>query len=371
MAQKKKKRSDGLLRRTFRFNGKRYEVYGHSNAELSEKEHKKREELDKGLQSRINPTMTEYFTRWIDRRRGCVSEATIRGQNNMFKTASKVWIDSADRELGDIKIKELTVDDLITLQRKLSEKRVSRGVNDTLALFKQMLGDAMNERVIDYNPCVMVKKLKRTEPQARNTYHRALTLDEQKRFFESEIVQKSFYYDIFRICILTGLRIGEVGALRNSDIYGGFIHVERTITRTEAGGYKVGDSAKTEAGKRKIPVTDQIKAVLKHQREINRILDHDTEGIDDLIFRCVRRGLLKPHPVDRELKRLCTLLEIEPFTAHAFRDTFATRAIESGIAPKTLQEIMGHSDISITLNLYAHCMDETKKEAMDKIVIAI
>ena len=56
---------------------------------------------------------------------------------------------------------------------------------------------------------------------------------------------------------------------------------------------------------------------------------------------------------------------------HAFRDTFATRAIESGIDPKTLQEILGHSDISMTLNLYAHVMDDTKHEAMQKIIIAI
>lgn len=367
----KSKRSDGLIQKSFRYNGKRYSVYGRTQQELFEKEKLKREELDKGYQARVNPTLSEYYERWIDRRRGCVSEATIRGQNNMFNTASKVWIDSAARVLGEIKIKELTVDDLITLQRKLSETRVSRGVNDTLSLFKQMLNDATRERLIEYNPSVMVKKLKRTEPQARNTYHRALSLKEQTTFFESEAVQNSFYYDIFRIAILTGMRIGEIGALKRSDIHGGFIHVERTITRTEAGGYKVGDSAKTEAGRRKIPLTDQIKDVIKHQQNINRILDHGTENIDELIFRCVRRGLLKPHPVDRELKRLCTLLDIEPFTAHAFRDTFATRAIESGVPPKALQEIMGHSDISITLNLYAHCMDETKTEAMQKIVIAI
>lgn len=365
------KRSGGLMQKSFRFDGQRYYVYGHNQQELFEKEKQKREELERGYEARYNPTLSQYFDRWIERRRGTVSEATARGNVNVFNSASKVMIENAGCTFGRIKVKKLQVDDLIELQRELAKERMTRGVNDTLALLKQMLKDAVNERIIDFNPCVVVKPLKRTEPQARNTYHRALSLKEQKTFFESEAVQNSFYYDIFRLAILTGMRIGEIGALKVSDIYGGFIHVERTITRTEGGGYKVGDSAKTEAGKRKIPLTDNIKAVIKHQREINRVLDGDIENIDGLIFKCVRRGLLKPHPVDRELKRLCTILDIEPFTAHALRDTFCTRAIESGVDPKSLQELMGHSDISVTLNIYAHVMDETKVDAMNKIVIAI
>lgn len=365
------KRKDGLLTESFTFDGQRYYVYGRSSEELFEKRSQKMEQLKKRRETRENPTVAEYYKKWIDRRRGTVSEATIRGQNNKFKTASHVWVPETGCNLGDIKLQRLKVDDLILLQRQLSENHVSRGVNDILALFKQMLKDAVNERMIDYNPAALVKPLKRTEPQARNTYHRALTKEEQKTFFESEIVQKSFYCDIFKIAMLTGMRIGEIGALKYSDIHGGFIHVERTITRTEAGGYKVGIDAKTEAGRRKIPLTDKMRQVLKHQKEINSMLDHEIPSTDDLIFRCVRRGLLKPHPVDRELKRICTALDIEPFTAHAFRDTFATRAIEQGIEPKTLQEIMGHSDISITLNLYAHCLDDTKTEAMNRIHIAI
>ena len=73
----------------------------------------------------------------------------------------------------------------------------------------------------------------------------------------------------------------------------------------------------------------------------------------------------------REIKKICKAAGIAPFTAHAFRDTFATRAIESGMNPKTLQEILGHADISITMNLYCHVMEDTKVRQMNNINIAI
>lgn len=367
-----KKRADGLLQRSFMFNGKRVFVYGHTNAELSLKEQAKREELEKGLQSRVNPTISEYFDKWSDRRRGTVSEATMRRNRHMFDSAAAVTIRGIEKTFGSLRMKECQLDDLLEVQRILSEKHSTRTVNDTMDLLKHIFKDSCNERLIEYNPCVLLKPLKRTEPQARDTFHRALTIEEQKTFFSSEEVQNSFYYDVFRLAILTGMRIGEIGALKNSDIHDGFIHIERTITRTEDGGYRIGDNAKTEAGKRKIPLNDNIKAVLKHQREINHMLDGNMEHFDDIIFKTSRtRSFLISYPVNKEIKRLCSILGIEAFTIHGLRDTFCTRAIESGIDPKTLQELMGHKDISITMNIYAHVMDSTKIQAMDKIVIAI
>ncbi|MBR3401765.1 MAG: tyrosine-type recombinase/integrase [Parasporobacterium sp.] len=63
-------------------------------------------------------------------------------------------------------------------------------------------------------------------------------------------------------------------------------------------------------------------------------------------------------------------LVIEPFSSHAFRDTFATRAMESGMNPNTLKEILGHSSIKITLDLYAHVMPNTKAVEMANVKIA-
>lgn len=92
---------------------------------------------------------------------------------------------------------------------------------------------------------------------------------------------------------------------------------------------------------------------------------------DGLIFTSPESTLLNTTCVNREIGRICKTGKIERFTAHAFRDTFATRAIESGMNPKTLQEILGHADIGITMNLYCHVMDDTKVKEMNMVNIVV
>lgn len=212
----------------------------------------------------------------------------------------------------------------------------------------------------------MVKPLKQTEERARDTHHRALTKEETAAFIAA--AADSYYNDVYRMALNTGMRIGEIGALYNTDIRNGKIYVERTITRKEAGYYEIGDDAKTEKGRRTIPLNDRIREIIAHQKSINRTLD-GAEPLKGLIFKAPERGLLMSTPVNREIKRICKAAGIEYFTMHALRATFATRAIEQGINPRTIQELLGHADFSITMNLYGHVLDETKAEAMQIIAV--
>ncbi len=76
-------------------------------------------------------------------------------------------------------------------------------------------------------------------------------------------------------------------------------------------------------------------------------------------------------PLNREIHKICKAAGIDDFTMHAFRATFATRAIEQGINPRTVQELLGHADFSMTMNLYGHVLNEAKSEAMQQINIAV
>lgn len=369
-----KKRADGRLQRSFSVNGKRYFVYGHSKAELYEKEKLKREQLEKGIEKREDPTIKVYFDRWINRRRGQVSEATIRTQTKIFETCAMIYIESASCVFGDMKIKKISVDDLSVVQRELLKTRKTSTTNDYLYLLKHILKDCTNERIIDYNPALLIKPLKREEEKARDTVHRALTVEETTAFFQSERCKQSYYYNVFRLAVLSGLRIGEIGALQEADITADTISVKRTITRDESGSYIIGKDAKTKAGRRNIPITGQIQAVLDEQRILNKLLHNDkikSINRDDLLFRAPEGGLLMVFSVDREILRICKACGVESFSMHAFRDTFATRALESGMNPKTLQEILGHQDFTTTMSLYAHCMESTKATEMQKLNIAI
>ena len=373
---RRKKRNDGLLQKSFRVkikgNYKRYTVYGHSEHELAQKEQEKREMIAKGIEKYSEPTVLDYYERWIKGRVEHIAPSTYRTQDKIFGLVLNTVVeDVLSIKFGDIKIKDVDIDVLRELQAVLKADRKSQTVNDYMALIKHLFADAYKERVIEYNPCLLLNNLKRTEERARDTHHRALSMEEQRAFFECERCRSSYYYNVFCLAINTGMRIGEIGALYNTDIKDNIIHVERTITRTETGSYRVGDDAKTEAGRRIIPMNEQIKRIISNQRNQNILLDNGTVKMNGLLFRAVEGGLLMATPIDREIKRICKDAGIEPFTMHALRATFATRAIESGMNCKTLQEILGHSDFSITMSLYGHCLPNTKKREMDAINIAI
>lgn len=367
---KQKKRSDGRLAKTFVFNGKRYYVYGRSPEELDQKINAKREELKQGKQDHDDPTLDNYHEKWTENRRYSTKESTLRCQHFQYKSCADVKING--KRLGEYRLSEIKPDDIRTVQKALKEgerKNTTQTINDKIAVLNHIFHDAIRERYIDYNPVSPVKPLKRTEKRARDTIHRALTREEQSEFFKA--AQNSFYYDVFRMAMLTGMRIGEIGALYPSDIYDGVIHINRTITKTETGGYMIGEDTKTWHGIRKIPMNDSIKEVIKHQKQINRLLDGEKEiNLNEPIFKAPERGLLMATPADREIGRICKRIGIEKITAHAFRATFATRCIEQGMQPRTLQELLGHADFSLTMNLYGHVTDNTLEEAMEKVVIA-
>lgn len=366
-----KKRADGRLQRKITIDGKQYFVYGKTVAELSANEAKKRAEIERGVEQHDNPTLKEYYDEWTESRRGTIRENTLRGQISIFNVMADIDIPELQRKFGEIKLKKITVKDLRYIQRELLKIRKTQTVNDYLAHIGHCLNSAIKDQIITYNPYTALAKLKRTEERARDTHHRALSLDEQTAFFSCDRCKNSFYYNALRFAVSTGMRIGEIGALKVSDIKNGFINVERTITRTESGAYIIGESAKTEAGRRSIPMTDQVKSIVSDQKKLNKMLSSDVISMDGLLFHAPEGGLLQATPIDREIKRICKATGIEFFTMHALRDTFATRAIESGMNPKTLQEILGHSSFNITMSLYGHCMPDTKKKEMELVKIVI
>lgn len=355
-----KKRADGRYKRTFTYNGRQYSVYGYSKKELDEKEHSKRLELESRKDTHDDPTLDQYHERWTEARRDGVKESTLRCQHFQYESCANVVV-SAGLRFGSMKLREIQPDDIREVQRALAKGQNStQTVNDKIAVLSHVFSTAVKERVLDYNPCSPVKPLKRTEARARDTIHRALAQEEQEAFFRE--AEKSFYYDTFRMAVLTGMRCGEVGALFVSDIKGGAIHVERTITKTETGSYIIGEDPKTWHGRRTIPLNDDIIEVIEHQKQINRMLDGDkVTAINERIFKAPERGLLMAAPADREIGRICKRAGVEKFTMHALRATFATRAIEQGIYPRTLQDLLGHASFSMTMDLYGHVMDSTKR----------
>lgn len=381
MAQKKNvKRADGWIKVSFTFNGKRFYCYGHTQKEADEKAKQKLKELEEGQYKKSSAlTLDEYYKRWAEAREGTVKPVTIRKQHFQFEAVSAVQIDQNGTTFGSLLLKDIEVQHIRILQRKLltrtdaagnpakgKAKRSPQTVNDAIALVSHILHDAVNERAIDWNPCNGVKNLKRTDKPARETFHRALTEEELKAFFEA--AKESWYLHLYEFLLATGCRCGEAAALYLSDIKPDKILIQRTVTKDEIGCYVIGDSTKTSYGMRTIPMTDAIRSAINAQREINETVFGDkVTRLGDTIFKTSWGNLLAVANVDRDIARICEKAGIEKFTAHAFRDTFATICIERGMNPKTLQSILGHADFSLTMSLYAHSMEETKAREMVSI----
>lgn len=358
---------NGCVRRRFTVDGVRYSVYGATNKEAEQKEYEKRKEIEEGRYKNSGAVRVEdYLERWMQTRAGTAKETTLRNNRMFCNMISKAVIDKAGTKFGRLKVNKVEVQNVRDLQQVLAVDHTTRTTNDVIALLKMVFKYAIEvDRVITFNPAAPVKRLKRTEQPARENIHRALSKSETEAFMKH--MEGSYYRNLYVFLLSTGCRIGEAGALQLRDIRKGTINVCRTITRTENGGYRIGEDTKTAAGRRIIPMTPEAMEAIEGQKTINTALGVCKDDVTDTIFKAARGGILKDSLVNADIKRICKAAGIEYFSVHALRDTFATRCVESGMQPKTLQEIMGHSDISMTMNLYAHVMPETKVEQMKAV----
>lgn len=372
MAKKQEKeKADKRLSASFSFKGQRYFVKGHTKKELNEKIYQKRAELEAGAQDRENPTLNKYYERFTEHRRKKVNESTIRCQSFQFRNCADVAIDKTGRTLGEMRIQDIKPYDIQTVQAALEKSpRTTETVNNCMAHLSHVFNAAVRDETIDRNPCKCIENLKRTEKPARETIHRALSKEETSAFFEA--AADSYYINAFRLMIQTGIRVGEMAAISAFDVDSKemMLHINKTVTKDEIGAYTIGNTPKTDAGNRDIPLTEQALESIKEQKKLNRLVFGNV--VYDTVFRSPEGALLREYQVNREIKRICKRIGIEKFTCHAFRATFATRFIEQRPQDyKVLSEILGHSNIKITLNLYTHVMKDSKIAAMNAVEIAV
>lgn len=169
------------------------------------------------------------------------------------------------------------------------------------------------------------------------------------------------------ICLSTGIRIGEICALTwdDIDIESGVIHIRKTIQRIYIRENDIRrtelmiDTPKTATSIRDIPMTKDLLSILKPLRKVVNetyfVLTNDVTPTEPRTYR-------------NFYKKILAKLEIPPIKFHGLRHSFATRCIESRCDYKTVSVILGHSNISTTLNLYVHPNYEQKKKCIDRML---
>lgn len=169
------------------------------------------------------------------------------------------------------------------------------------------------------------------------------------------------------MCLQTGMRIGEVCALQWADIdlQKGVVSISKTIERIYIVDSEVKhteliiSSPKTQNSHRDIPLS---KTLLQMLRPLKRIVN------DKFFIITNEEKPTEPRTFRNYYKTVLRTLNIPPLKFHGLRHSFATRCIESNCDYKTVSVILGHSDISTTLNLYVHPNNEQKKKCIDKML---
>lgn len=268
-------------------------------------------------------------------------------------------------ELGDYELNTLTplilqrfIYDLLRRGNVVSGRGLATNtVNVIITVMQNSLKVAHSFGLTDN---YIADKIKR--PKASEKAVSCFTLAEQRRI-EISIngERKDKLYGIL-ICLYTGLRLGELLALEWEDIdfHFGTLCVNKSCYYGvgATGQYeRITDLPKTVSSRRTIPIPDKILQVLKALKKRSKSKYVVSNGNKPINMRSYQKTF----------SLMLMQIGVPHRGFHALRHTFATRAIECGMDVKTLSEILGHKNASITLNRYVHSLMEHKKEMMNRV----
>ena len=315
-----------------------------------------------GINASGDMTVTAWCNYWSENMKGdSIRPNTIRNYKERFTNNIRDCI--GNMVLSDVKPMHCQN----VLNQMKDDYKTSTIYQTRITLFC-MFADAVENDVIYKNPVTKAVKYNiGKEPKKV----RALTVDEQKKFLE--VAKKSSNYNQFAFILQTGLRTGELIGLKWSDIDFDkkVMHIQRSMEyRYSVGEWRSGEP-KSKAGYRDVPLTEEAIAILKNQKEKLKSIKVINMQFKDFVFLCRKGEPTKNSAYDTTLFKLCDKAEIDRFSMHVLRHTMATRCIEGGMRPKTLQVILGHSNVGITMNLYVHVTEEEKVKEVERIEKAL
>ena len=364
--------------------GKRHSVYAKTLEELRAKEEEILRDKCNGIKTEARyVTINDVFEVWKQLKRGL--------KDNTFQNYKYMYEQFVKPDFGNTRVSQLKKSDLKRFYNMLADERALKvsTIDSIHTVLHQILDMAVDDAYLRNNPSDNVLKELKQAHNFDTEKRKALTVAEQELFldFLRRNHQYNHWYPIFAVMVGTGLRVGEVTGLRwcDIDLKENLIDVNHTLVyynHAENGCYFNINTPKTKAGVRNVPMLEFVKQAFIEERKYQMAngirCNVKIDGYTDFIF--VNRFGAAQHQgtLNKALRRIirdCNdeVLErneenpvlLPRFSCHSLRHTFTTRMCEAGVNIKVIQDALGHSDISTTLNIYADVTKELKKKEFE------
>lgn len=331
------------FRKTFSYNGKKYQVYASSEREAYEKMFRKKQELEEGDFSKTVPTVRKWTEIAIDTYK--------TAQKPITRTKFVSRVDHCILEhIGSLRLDKVTPLDcqrVVNLQQGKSKTQV----NEVFNALKFIFSTACNNDIIRQDPTRRLIK-----PSYTSGRRRAITEEER------EIIEKCFRLDprfiAFAIMLYCGCRPSEARAVTLDDI---FTEDNRIFLKVRG--------TKTASSARIVPVPPKLQDLLPN--ECQYTLSHTKNGRAlnagefNLMWKKFKREMNILMGAKTYRNKLLQDLVADDLVPYCLRHTFCTDLQKAGVDLRTAQYLMGHADIKMTANIYTHVDTEIVKSTYD------
>ncbi|WP_053217695.1 tyrosine-type recombinase/integrase [Virgibacillus senegalensis] len=302
-------------------------------------------------------TLKDFLLRWLDHKRVNVSEGTYAHYKPYIMHH---WIPN----LGMAKINEVKPVHIQEIYDEYIENEVLS--NQSIVHMHRVLNNAFNDAIkwewAVRNPCTPIK------PPRPEKYEMKVWDEFELQHF-LEFSKGDRFYVAYLLALSTGMRKGEILALRWQDIdfSNKLLAVRQAVTRKKGGGYKIGETK--SKNQRTISlfnhVLEELKTYRKQQMSF-KMENRDKYEDQDLILAANNGSFILPRNLDRSWRPLMKKSGLKFIRFHDFRHTHATLMLKQGVHPKVVQERLGHSSITVTLDLYSHVLPNIQRAAAEQ-----